>query len=73
MTKRLSLLFVLGLALLTVPSQTGCGGGSGSNCSAVGQSCLTKSCCPRPDGTVRFQKTFSYPNNVQTVTSCTCL
>jgi hypothetical protein len=74
MTKRLGIPLVLGIALATVPTQTGCGGSSptDSGCAKAGQSCMTKSCCPRSDGTFSRQVTFSYPGGVQTMSSCTC-
>ena len=70
MSKRLVLLFILGLALLTAPSHIGCG--SDSNCAAAGQSCLAQACCPHADGSVTVDQTFDYPGGVRTVTSCTC-
>jgi len=68
------LLAVLALAALTVaPTQMGCGSSSTEpNCAQAGQSCMTKDCCPHADGSFSFTRTFTYPNGVQTVSSCTC-
>jgi hypothetical protein len=70
-------LLLVGLALAVLPTastQTGCGksGSTEPLCAQVGQSCMTKGCCPHSDGSVSFTRTFEYPNGVQTVTSCTC-
>jgi hypothetical protein len=71
--KRLGLLLVLGIALTTVPSQTGCGSSpTDSGCAKAGQSCMTQNCCPHSDGSYSMDQTFSYPNGVQTRTACTC-
>jgi hypothetical protein len=72
MRRRVLLLLVLGLAVSTVPAQSGCGGG-GSDCAKPGESCMVQSCCPKPDGSISVRRTFEYPGGVQTVTSCTCL
>jgi hypothetical protein len=33
---------------------------------------MTKDCCPHADGSFSYTRTFTYPNGVQTVSSCTC-
>ncbi len=72
-TRRVALLLVLGMAVFTVPTQTGCGGdAAGPSCANPGQSCLEQPCCPLPDGRVSMTQTFSYPGGVQTVSACTC-
>jgi hypothetical protein len=69
--RKISGFFAVLVALFTVPAQIGCGS-AGADCGKPGQSCMTQQCCVKPDGSVSFERTFSYPNNVQTTTSCTC-
>ena len=74
MSRKLAFPLALVIALFTVPVQTGCGSddSTGPSCAKAGESCMTKGCCPRSDGSVSMDRTFSYPGGVQTMTSCTC-
>jgi hypothetical protein len=71
MRRNLVFWVALGPALFAVPSQTGCGS---NDCAQLGESCMTKECCPTDSGaSVSRDETFKYDNGLQVMTSCMCL